>query len=36
VADGGRWRIARIYTFESWNPELTAPLDRPGLRVRAG
>jgi tricorn protease len=32
-ADGG-WRIARIYTFESWNPGLTAPLDRPGLRSR--
>ena len=36
VADGGRWRIARVYTFESWNPELVAPLDRPGLRVRTG
>ncbi|MEK7667474.1 MAG: PDZ domain-containing protein [Gemmatimonadota bacterium] len=36
VADGGRWRIARIYTFESWNPDLVAPLDRPGLRVRTG
>lgn len=36
VADGGRWRIARIYTFESWNPDLVAPLDRPGLSVRAG
>jgi tricorn protease len=36
VADRGRWRIARIYTHESWNPNLTAPLDRPGLRVREG
>ena len=36
VADGGRWRIGRIYTFESWNPDLVAPLDRPGLRVRTG
>ena len=34
--DGGRWRIARIYTFESWNPKLTAPLDRPGLKVSKG
>ncbi|HSG46968.1 MAG TPA: PDZ domain-containing protein, partial [Longimicrobiales bacterium] len=25
AADGGRWRIARIYTYESWNPNLTAP-----------
>ncbi len=36
VADGGRWRIARIYTFESWNPGLAAPLDRPGMKVKAG
>ncbi len=32
----GRWRIARIYTFESWNPKLPAPLDRPGLKVETG
>ena len=36
VADAGRWRIARTYTFENWNPDLAAPLDRPGLRVRTG
>jgi tricorn protease len=36
VADGGRWRIGRIYTFESWNPGLAAPLDRPGMKVKAG
>ncbi|HEV8195870.1 MAG TPA: PDZ domain-containing protein [Gemmatimonadales bacterium] len=36
VPDGDRWKIARIYTGESWNPELRAPLDAPGLRVRAG
>ena len=35
-ADEGRWRFARIYTYESWNPELEAPLDRPGLKVREG
>jgi tricorn protease len=35
-ADGGRWRIARIYTTESWNPTLAAPLDRAGLRVAEG
>jgi tricorn protease len=34
--DHGRWQITRVYTFESWNPDLTAPLDRPGIRVRAG
>jgi tricorn protease len=32
----GRWRIARIYTHESWNPTLTAPLDRPGARIAEG
>jgi tricorn protease len=36
VAENGRWKIARIYTFESWNPDLVAPLDRPGLKVREG
>lgn len=35
-ADGGRWKIGRIYTFESWNPGLAAPLDQPGLRVKTG
>ncbi len=35
-AHEGRWRIERIYTFESWNPEMQAPLDRPGLKVAAG
>lgn len=34
--EGGRWRIARILTGESWNPELRAPLDARGLRVAAG
>jgi tricorn protease len=36
VADKGRWRIDRIYTFESWNPEMNAPLDRPGLKIAEG
>ena len=36
MADAGRWRIERIYTFESWNPEMQAPLDRPGLEVEEG
>ncbi len=36
VAENGRWRIRRIYTLESWNPGLSAPLDQPGLRVREG
>jgi tricorn protease len=36
AAEDGGWRIARIYTFESWNPGLAAPLDRPGMRVGVG
>lgn len=31
-----RWRIDRIYTTESWNPGLTSPLDRPGIKVSEG
>jgi len=36
VAEGERWRIARIYTSESWNPGLRAPLDAPGVKARVG
>ncbi|MES2124901.1 MAG: PDZ domain-containing protein [Gemmatimonadota bacterium] len=32
----GRYRIAKIYTGENWNPELRAPLSAPGVDVRAG
>ena len=32
----GRWRIARIYSGESWNPELRAPLAAPGVDVAVG
>ncbi len=35
-AASGRWMIDRIYTFESWNPGLSAPLDQPGIRVNEG
>ncbi len=31
--EGGRYRIARIYDAESWNPELRAPLAMPGVNV---
>jgi tricorn protease len=31
--EGGRYRIARIYDTESWNPELRAPLAEPGVNV---
>lgn len=32
----GRWQIKRIYTAESWNPGLTAPLAQPNLKVQEG
>jgi tricorn protease len=31
-----RYRIKRIYTGESWNPQLQAPLAAPGLNVSEG
>jgi len=34
--DGGRYRIARIYDNESWNPDLRAPLASPGVDVSVG
>ncbi|HEX6598732.1 MAG TPA: PDZ domain-containing protein [Gemmatimonadaceae bacterium] len=34
--DNGRYRIAKVYDGESWNPELRAPLAAPGEEVRAG
>ena len=35
-AENGGWRIGRIFTSESWNPGLSAPLDEPGLQVEEG
>ena len=32
----GRYRIQRIYTGESWNPQLRAPLSGPGINVKEG
>jgi len=34
--DQGRYRIDRIYTSETWNPELRAPLAEPGVNVSVG
>jgi len=34
--NNGRFRIAKIYTGENWNPELRAPLSGPGINVREG
>jgi tricorn protease len=36
VPVGDRWQIRRIYTAESWNPELKAPLAQPNLKVSEG
>ncbi len=32
----GRYRITKIYTGESWNPDLRAPLSGPGIDVHEG
>jgi tricorn protease len=32
----GRYRFARVYDGENWNPDLRAPLTQPGARVRTG
>jgi len=32
----GRYRIAKIYNGESWNPDLRAPLAAPGVDVHEG
>jgi tricorn protease len=34
--ENGRYRIARIYDTESWNPDLRAPLSAPGVNVHTG
>lgn len=32
----GRYRFKKIYTGESWNPQLRSPLAQPGLNVSTG
>jgi tricorn protease len=32
----GKWKISRIFTTESWNPGLVAPLATPELKVNEG
>lgn len=32
----GYWKIDRIYTTENWNPDLSSPLEEPGLKVAEG
>ncbi|HRH42655.1 MAG TPA: PDZ domain-containing protein [Pyrinomonadaceae bacterium] len=34
--ENGRYRFARVYNGESWNPNLRAPLTAPGVNVKAG
>ncbi|HEY9283694.1 MAG TPA: PDZ domain-containing protein, partial [Pyrinomonadaceae bacterium] len=34
--ENGRWRFARIYDGENWNPQLRAPLTQPGVNVQEG
>jgi len=36
VVEEGKWKIKRIYTTESWNPGLVAPLAQPNLNVNEG
>ncbi|MGA2329457.1 MAG: PDZ domain-containing protein [Bryobacteraceae bacterium] len=34
--ENGRYRFARVYNGENWNPETRAPLTQPGVNVIAG
>jgi tricorn protease len=34
--ENGRYRFARIYDGENWNPDLKAPLTQPGVNVQEG
>jgi tricorn protease len=34
--ENGRYRFARIFNGENWNPDLRAPLTQPGVDVKAG
>lgn len=36
TVDNGRWKFARVYAGESWNPQFRAPLTQPGVNVREG
>jgi tricorn protease len=36
VVENDRYKIARIYDNESWNPDLRAPLAAPGVEVSTG
>ncbi len=34
--ENGKYRIAKIYSGENWNPGLLAPLTQPGVSVKTG
>ena len=34
--EGGRYRFARVFNGENWNPDARAPLTQPGVNVVAG
>ena len=34
--ENGRYRFARVFDGENWNPQLRAPLTEPGVNVAAG
>jgi tricorn protease len=34
--ENGRYRIAKVYDGENWNPSLQAPLTQPGVNAKAG
>jgi tricorn protease len=36
AVENGRYRFARVYNGENWNPSLRAPLTQPGVNVVAG
>ncbi|HEX5313290.1 MAG TPA: PDZ domain-containing protein, partial [Gammaproteobacteria bacterium] len=36
TSDHGRYRFAKIYNGENWNPDLHAPLTQPGVNVKPG
>jgi len=34
--ENGRYRVARVFNGENWNPGLQAPLTQPGVNVKVG
>ncbi|HEX5422647.1 MAG TPA: PDZ domain-containing protein [Candidatus Acidoferrales bacterium] len=36
TVENGRYRFAKIYSGENWNPQLKAPLTEPGVNVKEG